>query len=89
MLAPSFRFWPVAPVLETRSLPARSTRLNIEWRTVVTPSTVCLARIESVNTACERELSAFISVEATFRFSTPRSRQRRASSAHLWHGRMV
>eukprot|EP00962_Isochrysis_galbana_P026971 scaffold8427_cov96-Isochrysis_galbana.AAC.1 len=70
---------PVAPVLPTRSDPARSTIWSLDRRTVGPPA----ARLSmyTVKMQCEREEWAFMEVSATARLVSPiRSKPSAASS---------
>ena len=81
MSMPSFNLCPTAPVRFTRSLPAKSTKLNFDLMTVFSVSMHLTCSIRTDIIAWLRLLSAFIAVAAVTRFSIPRVRQRRASSA--------
>mmetsp|Transcript_56370 Transcript_56370/g.98995 ORF Transcript_56370/g.98995 Transcript_56370/m.98995 type:complete len:209 (+) Transcript_56370:2416-3042(+) len=70
ILAPSLRTVPVAPVLLTRSLPARSTRFTLAKTFLLSSSTSFWCRL-MIKTLWEREESAFICVEATVRLRIP------------------
>mmetsp|Transcript_42834 Transcript_42834/g.103442 ORF Transcript_42834/g.103442 Transcript_42834/m.103442 type:complete len:247 (+) Transcript_42834:808-1548(+) len=64
MLIPSFLLPPSAPVFLIRSLPARSTRVNLDWNLVLSSNTPWTLRTQI---AWDRELTAFIFVLATTR----------------------
>ena len=75
----SFSVVPLAPLLPTRSLPARSTRWSLERRTVLEPCG--RASSATVNTQCERDETAFIDVSETARLVSPTKRRLRAASS--------
>jgi hypothetical protein len=62
---------PVAPVLDWRSEPARSTRLSLPTRMCSPRSFVSQHSTTMVKMECERELVWFMSVEPTERFFLP------------------
>jgi hypothetical protein len=71
----------LAPDRPTDSEPARSTRLSLPMRSTSSPSAVVsLVCIVSVNTQCEREDAAFISVSAVARLAMPRCTHANTSS---------
>ncbi|KAE8911390.1 hypothetical protein PF003_g4196 [Phytophthora fragariae] len=82
--APSFSRSPVAPVLDARSEPARSTRLILAFMHVsfCTPASTCdrFDEILIVKQLCERELRSFICVAATCRTLLPCSSSRVTSA---------
>ena len=92
MAIASLRVSPVAPVLEARSEPARSTRLIFEFTfflprpAAIEAANSCSTRM--MTTACERDDSAFILVDATARRLLPDSISAVSSSA-LRSGRSV
>eukprot|EP00760_Papus_ankaliazontas_P032696 PhM_4_TR5932/c0_g1_i1/m.84084 len=71
MFLASFRVLPDAPLIFTRSLPARSTRLMIEIRSV--PRMAFLRRTQSWKMAWLRLLWSFIFVDAVERYFMPLS----------------
>ena len=78
MLA-SFNRSPSVAVVFCRSLPARSTNVNLEWRTLLTPFSETTSVLTfNTNTACERDDTLFMFVAATLRLAVP---QRNASIA--------
>jgi hypothetical protein len=81
MLHASLSRAPREPLSFCRSDPARSTKLKALQRTERSPASPSLsARMLSVRTECERELSRFIAVLPTWRFALPVARTRSASS---------
>ena len=65
----SSRRWPVAPVTETRSEPARSTRFSLPTFTFL--FFFCICSTMMMKTAWERELTSFIFVAAVARLRMP------------------
>mmetsp|Transcript_28660 Transcript_28660/g.95229 ORF Transcript_28660/g.95229 Transcript_28660/m.95229 type:complete len:226 (-) Transcript_28660:526-1203(-) len=87
MWSASPRVVPLAPVLATRSEPARSTSCSFERRTVGAPTG--RASTCTVKTQCERDDAAFIAVSQTARLVSPTKRRESASSslAATWQPR--
>ena len=83
MLEPSLNLIPFAFVLLTASLPARSTKFNIEFLDFSTPPSFVLISILIQNTVWDLLDYSFWFVSAITLFSSPLSRYSRASSADL------
>mmetsp|Transcript_119136 Transcript_119136/g.337736 ORF Transcript_119136/g.337736 Transcript_119136/m.337736 type:complete len:421 (-) Transcript_119136:591-1853(-) len=80
MPIPSLRRVPVAPVLFSLSLPARSTKCIFAClSTELVPSAISI-RTCTVKTACDLDDTAFICVAPTARLFAPKSRSSRASA---------
>ena len=79
MFSASVRVVPDAPLLPTRSEPARSTRCSLDLRTVVAPC----GRLSTlmVKMQWEREECAFIVVSDTARFVSPKKSRLIAASS--------
>ena len=75
----SISVWPSRPILCTRSLPARSTRLTLARRTVSLPCS--LRSTCMVNMQCERDDAWFMGVSVMALLVSPRKRRFRASSS--------
>eukprot|EP00966_Prymnesium_polylepis_P105610 2446065-Prymnesium_polylepis.1 len=71
IFAPSLSLSPVAPVFETRSEPARSTRLIVARTSFFWPPITSICCILMMKIECEREEVAFMFVAATARWSFP------------------
>ena len=71
MFAPSLSLSPVAPVFETRSEPARSTRLIVARVSFCWPAITIFCVILMMKIECDRLDVAFMFVDATARISCP------------------
>ena len=72
---------PFTPVLDTRSDPARSTRLSFARRTMSSPG--FRDSMYSVKMQWDRLLAMFMGVSLIVRFVSPRKRKLRASSSFV------
>jgi hypothetical protein len=73
--------WPSTPDFQTRSEPAKSTRLSFDFRIVSSPA--LRATMWAVKIQCDRELAMFIGVELIIRFVSPINNKFNASSSLL------
>ena len=71
ILMPSFIVWPVAPVLEFLSEPARSTRFSLPAFIYYSPLTFTPVSIYIVKIECDLDDSEFIFVDAVFLLLVP------------------